>query len=219
MIRTILTASLLLLASGQVNAALFSRLGGLAYYDDVANLTWLQDANAGAGSAFDDASFTTDGKMHWANANAWAASLIVNGVTGWRLANTLQPDASCDNQGSDVSSGINCSGSEMGNLFYNVLGGTSNSPITTTHNTNYDLFSNIQSAVYWSATVYTPSSGGVWGFDMDNGGQYNFDPVVHNKYAWAVHSGDVAAVPEPSIIALMFTGLFGLGLARKRIRG
>jgi hypothetical protein len=36
------------------DAALVSRLGGLAYYDDVAKLTWLADANAGAGSSYDN---------------------------------------------------------------------------------------------------------------------------------------------------------------------
>jgi hypothetical protein len=47
-----------------------------AYYDDVADLTWLANANA-AGSTMD-----------WAAANAWAAGLNVNGVTGWRLPDT-----------------------------------------------------------------------------------------------------------------------------------
>lgn len=35
-----------LLAGLLAGAALHSRLGGKAYYDDEANLTWLQDANA-----------------------------------------------------------------------------------------------------------------------------------------------------------------------------
>ena len=43
-INTIISASILL-ASGQVGAALFSRLAGQAYYDDAADLTWMADAN------------------------------------------------------------------------------------------------------------------------------------------------------------------------------
>jgi len=34
-----------LVLSTNANAALLERLGGLAYYDDVADLTWLADAN------------------------------------------------------------------------------------------------------------------------------------------------------------------------------
>jgi len=74
-----------------------------AYYDTDANLTWLANANA-AGTT-----------MSWANANAWAAGLDIDGTAGadgWRLP------------ASDTCVGYNCTGSEMGNLFYNVLGNT-----------------------------------------------------------------------------------------------
>ena len=58
---SIITTALVL--STSANAALVERLGGLAYYDTDANLTWLADANAGAGSVFDDGSSTTDGAI------------------------------------------------------------------------------------------------------------------------------------------------------------
>jgi len=67
-------------------AALFSVFGGQAYYDSAADLTWLTNANA-AGTTMDLAA-----------ANAWAASLNIGGVTGWRLPDTLQPDSSCGTQ-------------------------------------------------------------------------------------------------------------------------
>ena len=44
-------------------AALVSVLGGRAYYDNVANLTWLADANAAKTSGYD-----ADGRMTWADA-------------------------------------------------------------------------------------------------------------------------------------------------------
>ena len=56
-----------------------------AYYDTAVNITWLANANAGAGSTFDNGLNPTDGRMTWVNANAWAAALNVQGVTGWRL--------------------------------------------------------------------------------------------------------------------------------------
>jgi hypothetical protein len=66
-------------------------------YDNVLNVTWLRNANAGAGSIYDNAGVdqfgtattTTDGRMTWFNAVAWANSLngsaTVGGTTGWRL--------------------------------------------------------------------------------------------------------------------------------------
>ena len=58
-------------------------------YDEDLNITWLGDANFGAGSAFDDGTAfhpsTTDGKMTWPNAVAWADSLTVGGFDDWRL--------------------------------------------------------------------------------------------------------------------------------------
>ena len=54
------------------NSALLERLGGLAYYDTDADLTWLADANYAQTSGYD-----TDGLMLWADANAWATNLNV----------------------------------------------------------------------------------------------------------------------------------------------
>src|SRR3989344_2069321 len=63
-----------------------------AYYDTALNITWLANANAGAGSSFDDGTYVTDGAMSWINANAWAASLNFNGITGWRLPTVTDTD-------------------------------------------------------------------------------------------------------------------------------
>jgi len=65
----VLLIIIILGVSGAANAALVSRLGGLAVYDTDLNITWL------------------------ANANAWASGLTVGGFSGWRLPTTLQPDA------------------------------------------------------------------------------------------------------------------------------
>ena len=72
-----LCASLLISASGAANAALVERLGGLAYYDTDADLTWLADANYAFTSGYD-----ADGRMTLADANAWVANLNIAGVTG-----------------------------------------------------------------------------------------------------------------------------------------
>ena len=59
-----------------------------AYYDPALNITWLQNANAGSGSAFDDGRFANDGRMTWDSAQAWAASLSYGAPgagSGWRM--------------------------------------------------------------------------------------------------------------------------------------
>ena len=219
-----LSASLLVAASGAANGALISRLGGLAYYDTEADLTWLADARAASGSVYDTYQVGS-GRMNWTDANAWAAGLNINGVTGWRLPVTLQPDATCSGQGVDESYGYDCTGSELGNLFYNVLGGVAMSSIGTTHNANYDLFSNIRDGLYWSATEYAPDPRDAWDFNMILGYQNNnakTDTLYSYNYAWAVHSGDVggvSSVPVPGTLWLVGAGLMGLIGAAARRRG
>lgn len=203
--------------SSIANAALVGRLaatpGGTdyqAYYDDVADLTWLADANA-AGTT-----------MNWTDANAWAAGLDIDGIAGWRLPDIVQPDATCGSQSGGVSYGYNCTGSEMGNLFYNVLGAVTElltTPIyhiNTTYNANYDLFSNVNSRGYWSATEFAPNTYDAWGFTTYDGFQ-GTDAKLAHSYAWAVHTGDVSAVPLPAAVWLFGSGLLGLiGLAKRR---
>lgn len=215
-------------ASSLANAALVSRLGGLAYYDDVANLTWLADANAAVGSAYDTWAPGT-GRMSWANANAWAASLNVAGVTGWRLPDTVDvgnDGATYTNYYQGVDFGYNITAhSELSNMFYSVLGNTgyydTSGNATGCSAPNYCLtntgpFSNLRSGNYWSATEYTASTANAWYFATDYGKQDLYGKI-YNHYAWAVHSGDVSAVPVPAAAWLFGSGLLGLiGVARRR---
>ncbi len=215
-------AAIVLVLSTSANSALVGRLaateGGTdyqAYYDTDSDLTWLADANYAQTSGFD-----VDGRMTWAVANRWAAGLNVGGSGNWRLADTLQPDTSCGSQSGSIYYGHDCTGSEMGNLFYNVLGGVAGSSITTTHNANYDLFSNAQSYSYWSATEYAlgTNTNNAWGFHMNIGFQSGGDKLL-DSFAWAVQSGDVSvsAVPVPPAVWLFGSGLIGLvGFARRK---
>jgi hypothetical protein len=66
--------------AGNSQASLVDRGNGLLY-DDVLNLTWLQDANYAKTSGY-----SSTGKMDWISANNWAANLNYQGLTGWRLA-------------------------------------------------------------------------------------------------------------------------------------
>ncbi|GAO35107.1 hypothetical protein SCT_0488 [Sulfuricella sp. T08] len=203
--QTLLAAVILstgLLSASGANAALESRLGGLAVYDTHLNLTWLANANV-------------NGDMTWSQANTWVAGLTVNGISGWRLPTTLQPDASCSGQYAPTSEsyGYNCTGSEMGHLYYNELGGTAYGNLYP--NANLALFQNVMAGTYWSSTA-TPSNTLAWTFAF-GGGLTDGIAMTDYRYAWAVHSGDVAAAPVPAAAWLLGSGLIGLaGIARKR---
>ena len=192
-------ASIFAVISLPTHAALSYVLGGLAVYDDVADLSWTTNANI-------------NGEMNWADANAWAASLEIGGVGGWRLPTTLQPDASCNSQfdpggGFDIQGyGTGCTGSEMGNLF-NVEGVTAASP---------GLFDSVQYFYYWSSTEYAPYTGNAWTFNFSFGYQDD-QHKPSSPYAWAVQSGNVGAVPIPPALWLFGSGLLGLiGIARRK---
>lgn len=208
------------------NAELIGRLpftpGGTdfqAYYDTDADLTWLADANA-AGTT-----------MNWSDANAWAASLNVAGITGWRLPNTI--DVGNDgftytNHFEGVDYGFNITThSELSNMFYNVLDNTPfhdtsgaltgcNTPNGYTCLTNTGPFSNLQPNVYWSATEFAPDTSNAWLFVMS----YGLQAVTEKSTmlsTWAVRTGDVSAVPIPSAVWLFGSGLVGLiGFARRK---
>lgn len=202
--------------------ALIDRGGGLIYDTDL-NITWLANANYGKGSSFDTSDGSHDGSMTWQNAMAWAENLSyydsVRGVTytDWRLPLTLQPDPSCDIQITGGGSlGHTCTGSEMGHLFHNELGGVAGQSLVTTHNNNYNLFSNIWSGSWWSSTEYAPDiECCAWDFNMFTGFQ-DTTPKLFFRQAWAVRAGDVALVPAPATALLFGSGLLGLVGANRR---
>jgi len=118
------------------NADLIDRGSGLIY-DDVLDITWLQNANYAQTSGYD-----STGLMNWSQAMAWAVNLeyydSVRQVTwtDWRLPHILpvngmsydynnNPDGSSDNGYNIGASGSvypNSTGSEMGYMYYTNLG-------------------------------------------------------------------------------------------------
>ena len=226
--KTGVTIACLTIISINANAALIGVLpatpGGTdyrAYYDNVADLTWLADANYAATQYVNSGGTTGDstGQMSWEIANTWAAGLNINGITGWRLPNTV--DVGNDGktysniyQGVDYGYNITAQ-SELSNMFYNVLGNAADRDISGNYENqvlNPGPFINLQSRltkVYWSATEYVPDPNTAWYFNISNGGQFsNFKSI--NYYAWAVKSGDVSAVPIPTAVWLFGRGLIML---------
>ncbi len=241
----IFSVATVLVLSTSANADLVGRLaatpGGTdyqAYYNDEANLTWLADANYAATQYANSrgAEGTANGVMAWDQAMAWAANLVVDGVGGWRLPNTV--DVGNDGrtytsvyQGVDFGYNITAA-SELSNMFYNVLGNTASLDINGVTTgcgfsaagpdyclTNTGPFSNIQVFNYWSGTEYAPNTKYVWQFNMlrgyqDSGGKGG---AWINIFSWAVQTGDVSAVPVPAAVWLFGSGLVGLiAVARRK---
>lgn len=152
-------------------ATLIDRGGGLIY-DNVLNVTWLQNANYGAGSSYDDGISSNDGRMTWTSAEAWAKNLDYDGYTGWRLP-TVSPANGSNFVYGDLAShpsnsydgltdlGFNVSGpqSELGYMFYVNLGNTGFYDVAGNGQPNYSNvnsgpFTNLQQYFYWFGTEY-----------------------------------------------------------------
>lgn len=195
--------------AGGVQAALIDRGNGMIY-DSLQNITWTQNANLAATERFGIETTTgggngirADGRMNWGTAQAWIAGMNAanyGGYSDWRLWSALNADSS------GPCLGHNCSGSELGHLFY-VDGGFSAFQSIKSSTVLTNVFTNLQSDYYWSGTEF--SSGRAWHF-YTNGGYQISTLKGYQSYAWAVRSGDVAAVPLPAAVWLFGSGLAGL---------
>jgi len=182
-----------------------------AYYDTVLNITWLANANASAGSAFDTGN---DGLLLLNDARTWASQLVVGNVRGWRLPEvpfylygSSLGCSSCTNELTTLYHDT------LGNLYANQSGGGL---------TNTGPFVNLASGAgfYW---VDTPEhlSWYAWQTSMDGFGEGGALSGYGPLRAWAVHDGDVgvaiAAIPEPETYVLLLAGLsFMVGVAHRR---
>lgn len=171
-------ACVIAFTSNSSNAALQSRLGGLAVYDTDLNITWLADGNymetdiAGSdarvneiilnvGSVDGHALTTSDFRKNtigiydsatWWGAIAWVDQLSVGGFDGWRLTVAPDIDLTCSLQAL-VSYGLGCTGSEFGHLLSVEL--ASDTLYRPSGNTWIlgPIFG-IKSGVYWQGSTY-----------------------------------------------------------------
>jgi len=183
------------------------------YYDTILDITWLADANY-AKTNGDSA----NGRMNWPEANAWAARIDINGVTGWRLP-TLSPingvtfdgiytnNATTD-YGMALSTTNGTDGgwrdsegnpvSEMGHMYYVTLGNIGRClpdyDDRCIEQPGYGLsntgpFSNIQKLRhYWTGLETGTMIDFAWYFSFNSGQQGSSDGVA---FAWTIHDGDI----------------------------
>ncbi|MGD0959274.1 MAG: DUF1566 domain-containing protein [Methylomonas sp.] len=220
-------------------AQLSSIDNGLGVYDSALNATWTSDANllgtmentngyntmvqdiikaspvvhdtpnsydnGGSGiynlSASD---FHSGGTVDW-----WAAQAFVNYLNSTDYGNSTHWALPT----SDAVVGYNDTGSQLGELFYNELGGTSGNAIPSSNH-----FTNEQDLGYWSGTEYASGSSDAWYFNNNNGLQFGSVLKYNQNNVWLVSPGDVVAttaVPEPGMVWLFLTGIGLLNFKRR----
>lgn len=212
------------LLSTTANAALESRLGGLAVYDTDLNVTWLADAHLALTNTF---GLTTDvdlgsipgvnteggsyiwgmGDMTWGGAMKWITAMNTANYLGyndWRLPIVTDGDPLAPFSNNGVGSGYNKTGSEMAHLFYNELGnkGFLSPDGVEQVDSSYGLlnkgpFTNFQSA-YWSGTEY--SDNGAWYF-LTFDGMQEYTSKRWSLSALVVRPGDVPLVCDQTCAA------------------
>ena len=235
-----LVACLFLCVSLNAFAALYDRGNGLIY-DDVLDITWLQDINYSKTSGHD-----VDGLMIWQDAKQWVDNLNYAGYNEWRLpsANLINGSDPCYSFDGSCDLGYNNIISEFGYMYYSNLGNSAAYSSNGTYGQNFEsfnirfssgesgelvsFFSGLPSETdpyqwgipFWLNEELESDTGRVWLFFTSIGRQLTYPKYPNSDglfSSWAVHDGDIGAspVPLPAAAWLFGSALVGLGLVKR----
>ncbi|MBZ0071279.1 MAG: DUF1566 domain-containing protein [Gammaproteobacteria bacterium] len=220
-------------------ASLIDRGNGLIY-DDVLDITWLQDARLAASATFGTPGIRVDdagnpGAMTWDTAFKWIEAMNHAGYKGfnnWRMPTVtpvngsyFQYDVSYDGS-TDKGFNNTSTSNELSHLYYvglgnlglcstdNPVGSDSDSCNQSVGDTwglqNTGPFDNLIAGRYWTS-VHDTRPDQQRAFDLDaTFGQMGTGATNGYKFVWAVLDGDVAAVPVPAAAWLLGSGLVAL---------
>jgi hypothetical protein len=172
----VLALALGLLFVDQSRAELYDRGNGLIY-DDVLDITWLQNALSG-------------GNKNRDKAVEWAANLEYQGFDDWRLP-SMSVSSGIPTGAIDLPvyceyvTELECRDNELGYMYFYNLGGKEGK-LRGRLVGNQGLIQNIQH-VHWSGTK---GPRGAWVFLFNYGGQ-DEDAKLYGHFVWAVRQGDV----------------------------
>jgi hypothetical protein len=212
--------------SGVASALLIDR-GPNMVYDNVLDITWVRDAHlcATLNNCVNRNDSIVTGGMTWADANTWAANLVYQGFSDWRLPYASvaagaggSAFAVYDCTGAGGADEVACRDNEMGYMFYYNLDGDFGDNKTGSQTAvGGEMLTDIQQA-YWSGTQFNATS--AWFFMFLNGGLQNINAKIAPLAAWAVRAGDVivAPVPEPASGLLFGVGVLALASASRAWR-
>ncbi len=195
-----------------------------AYYDTSTNLTWLADANAALTRpdyfvpSPDLSSIPVNSSgtgSYMMGLGTWVEKIDVYGITGWRLPSVVD-QSSCGRATSQTPCVIAIvpGTSELEQLLTVTLGNASGQL------TNTGPFRGVADGTYWTKTVagvYWGDGTYIWTYNTTTGQHAIADNWSGRAMGWAVRTGDVQAVPEPSTTGLVLMGgILSIVVARRR---
>ncbi len=218
------------------NAALLGRApatpGGTdyrAYYDTVLDITWMADADLAATETFGVPGISPAGAMSWDTAHQWLGAMNANHYLGgnqWRLpklspVNQTALNTNYSDQGdTDVGLNISAPGTlyagstahEMAHLYFNTLGNPKYPAIFQNSGPFQHVGPGQGNLFKWYRTEYPiPGAPNLFAFAMEWADSHTMNRNKTDTLgAWAVHPGDIAAVPLPATVWLMGSAITGM---------
>lgn len=224
--RPLALAAVLVFGATCAHATLTDRGGGMVY-DDVLNVTWLQDWNLAETSHYTGTGVNVYGWMTWDAAKKWADDLVVGGFSDWRLPTMLDTGTAGCNYSYSSAGGTDCGYnvqthgggtvfSEFATVWYGSLGNKAicapGDATCTQFQPGWGLahtgpFNRMNGQYYWVGLDYAPDSRQAWMFNASHANQTYAGKDTY-RLAVAVRAGDVVSnVPEPQTWVLMLLGL------------